>query len=460
MTPLRGRHLRRLVPRVVVRFCTEFRSNGHACYLVGGAVRDMVMGRAPVDFDFTTDAEPEKVMSLFRRVIPTGVAHGTVTVLFERYSFEVTTYRAENTYTDGRHPDSVHFVSNIQEDLARRDFTMNAIAYDPVSGELLDPHDGVSDIRARTIRAIGDPSQRFAEDALRMLRAARFAAQLEFTIDPDTAEAVKQSPDRISVVSAERVRDELSRLIASPRPSEGIRLLLDLGLLQQIIPELVEGIGVQQRAGHVFDVFDHSLHACDVLPSDRIELRFAALLHDIGKPRSLAIRDDGERTFHGHDQLSAEIADAILERLRFSNEFRKRVVNLVRHHMFDYTTDTTDAAVRRLLRRVGPENIQDLIDLRQADRIAVRGNREDAGQWAALIRRHVAEIQDRDDALAVSDLLVNGTDLIALGIPPGPLIGVVLEFLLETVIDDPGLNTRERLLEIADRYYRTRLRDR
>ena len=451
------RQLKHLVPTHVVRFAREFRNAGFECFLVGGAVRDMVLNSKPVDFDFATNAVPDKTARLFHRVIPTGVKHGTVTVLYDRMSFEVTTYRTEGNYSNSRHPDSVAFVSSIEDDLSRRDFTMNAIAYDPVDGRLLDPYNGVADIRIATIRAIGEPRQRFQEDALRMLRVARFAAQLSFTVDPATIEAARVQAHRINLVSAERIRDELTKLLQSPVPSTGLRLILDMRMLEHILPELAEGIGVQQRDRHLFDVFEHSLRTCDAIAADRLDLRLAALLHDIGKPRSLEIQGDGDRTFHGHDKTSAEMADSILARLRFPNDVRKHVTTLVRHHMFDYTPESTDASVRRLLRRVGPENIDDLIALRQADRIAVRGDRDAGAAWASEMHQRIDTIANRDDALSVGDLTVNGDDLCAVGIPAGPRMGVVLDFLLESVLDDPTLNTRERLLEIAERYYRTRV---
>jgi putative nucleotidyltransferase with HDIG domain len=228
-------------------------------------------------------------------------------------------------------------------------------------------------------------------------------------------------------------------------------------MLGHVLPELAEGIGVQQRDRHLFDVFEHSLRTCDAIAADRLDLRLAALLHDIGKPRSLEIQGDGDRTFHGHDKTSAEMADSILARLRFPNDVRKHVSTLVRHHMFDYTPESTDASVRRLLRRVGPENIDDLIALRQADRIAVRGDREAGAAWASEMHQRIDTIANRDDALSLGDLTVNGDDLCAVGIPAGPRMGVVLDFLLESVLDDPTLNKRDRLLEIAERYYRTRV---
>jgi len=370
----------------------------------------------------------------------------------------VTTYRTEGGYSDSRRPDSVDFVSDIREDLRRRDFTMNAMALDPLAGVFLDPHGGENDLERKVVRAIGDPAERFGEDALRMLRAIRFATQLGFTVDPPTLENIARLSQRIAAVSPERVRDELTKLIQSSNPSYGLRLLNDTGLLLTVLPELAEGIGVQQRGNHRFDVFEHSLRACDAAPADNLSLRLAALLHDIGKPRALETGDDGERRFHGHDQVSAEMAEQILRRLRFPNKVIDSVTHLVRHHMFHYTPNWTDAAVRRFIARVGAGHVPELIALRAADGQAVRGEKVDTralGEFSLRVQRTIAQ----QEALTIRDLAVNGRDLMDAGIPAGPSLGVVLESLLETVLDDPAQNTPERLVEIARRFYDQRLRE-
>lgn len=445
------------LPRAVTSFMRAFHEHGLECYLVGGAVRNLILGEKPSDFDFATDATPERVMRAFRRVIPTGVRHGTVTVLHRGESFEVTTYRTESDYSDSRRPDSVAFVGTIDEDLRRRDFTMNAMAFDPDRGVFLDPHDGEADIRRRLVRAIGDPTERFGEDALRMLRAVRFATQLAFEIDAPTLEAIAAGADRIRAVSAERVRDELVKLIASERPSYGMRLLRDTSLLSRTLPELAEGVGVEQRGNHRFGVFEHSIRACDAAPADNLVVRLAALLHDVGKPRALEEDEDGTRRFNGHDKLSAHMSEELLRRLKFPNRTIAAVVHLVRHHMFNYTPEWTDAAVRRFIARVGADAVPDLITLRAADGAAVTGEEVDTrplGQFAERVR---AEIESQR-ALTVRDLAVSGHDLIAAGIPKGPLLGVVLDTLLEAVLEDPAQNTPERLIEIAKRFYDERLR--
>ncbi|MFW5737806.1 MAG: CCA tRNA nucleotidyltransferase [Spirochaetota bacterium] len=446
------------LPRSVTSFMRAFHERGFECYLVGGAVRNLMLGQKPYDFDFATNATPEQVMRAFRRVVPTGVQHGTVTVLHQGASFEVTTYRTESDYSDSRRPDRVDFVGDIDEDLRRRDFTMNAMAFDPDRGVFLDPHGGEEDIRDRVVRAIADPSDRFREDALRMLRAVRFATRLEFTIDSATLEAITAGADRIRAVSAERVRDELVKLLESERPSYGMRIMRDTSLLSRVLPELAEGVGVEQRGNHRFDVFEHSIRACDAAPADNMVVRLAALLHDVGKPRALEEDDDGTRRFHGHDKLSAQMSEELLRRLKFPNRTIAAVAHLVRHHMFNYTPEWSDAAVRRFIARVGKDAVADLIALRAADGTAVTGEEVDTRPLGRFAERVRGEMESQR-ALTVRDLAVGGHDLMDAGIPRGPLLGVVLETLLEAVIEDPAQNTRERLIEIAKRFYEERLRE-
>lgn len=447
----------RRIPDAVPSFAQRFREHDHECYVVGGALRNLILGNRPTDFDFATNASPQEVMGLFKRVVPTGVEHGTVTVLHGGETFEVTTYRTESGYSDTRRPDLVEFVGDIYEDLKRRDFTMNAMALDPLSGVFLDPHGGEHDVKAGVIRAIGDPAERFAEDALRMLRAVRFATELEFTVDPGTLEGIRLCAPRIAAVSMERVRDELSKMVQSRLPSYGLRMMHETGLLPVVLPELAEGVGVEQRGNHRYDVFEHSIRACDAAPREDLTVRLAALLHDVGKPRAMVEEPSGERRFHGHDQVSADMSEAILRRLKYPNRLISDVAHLVRHHMFNYTPQWTDAAVRRLVARVGVEAIPRLVSLRAADSEAIAGRRADSralGEFVARVNARLAA----DEATTVKDLAVNGRDLIEAGIPPGPGMGVVLDALLEAVLDDPSLNTKPRLLTIARRYYQERVR--
>lgn len=447
------------VPRVVKDFSSFFSEAGFQCYLVGGAVRDMLLGRKVQDFDIATDALPGDVIRIFRRVIPTGIKHGTVTVLFKGTRFEVTTFRIDRDYQDGRRPDSVIFTPSIEEDLKRRDFTINAIAYDLLSHHLLDPHDGRRDLKAGIIRAIGDPLQRFREDGLRPIRACRFAAQFRFEIEDDTFAGISRSIDTVKMVSAERIRDELVRLLEAQTPSVGFSLLDSCGLLRLIIPELIACQNVKQGDLHQYDVYHHLLYTCDAAPRYNLTVRLAALFHDLGKPETLQTSPDGEVSFYLHEQRSAELAEKILRRLRFSNPIIKRVGRLVRQHMFHYEDQWTDAAVRRFVSRVGEQNIPDILSLRRADQLAIVGKRFVSGSLLALEKR-IEEVLAKDKALSLKDLAINGDDIIReLQIPRGPKVGIILNALLESVLDDPRQNDRETLLKIAGKFYESRLAD-
>lgn len=447
------------IPRVVKEFAAPFAESGFQCYLVGGAVRDALMGRAHTDFDIATDAVPEQVFELFRRVIPTGIKHGTVTVLFKEITFEVTTFRTEKGYSDGRRPDSVAFAPTILDDLSRRDFTINAMAYDLLRGEIIDPHAGRKDLAAAVIRAIGDPAERFREDGLRPLRACRIASQLSFVIDEVTKAAIPGALDILAKVSAERVRDELLKTLESPLPSVGFFLMRDTGILRVILSELLEGVGVEQGSLHCYDVFTHSLYACDAAPRSSVVLRLAALLHDIGKPRTRALGPDGRPTFYSHEQVSALMTEGILTRLKLPLAVVKDVAHLVTHHMFNYQEEWSDAAVRRLIARVGEQNINDLMALRRADQLGMcRENASAFPQGLSDFAARVRTVMENAKAFTVRQLAVDGNDLMQrLAIPPGPMVGIILNELLQSVLEDPSLNEREKLLEIADRLNRERL---
>ncbi len=447
------------IPRIVKDFSSFFSQAGHQCYLVGGAVRDMLMGRKVQDYDIATDALPREVTAIFRRVIPTGIKHGTVTVLFKGTRFEVTTFRVDREYRDGRRPDSVTFSPSIREDLKRRDFTINAMAYDLQKQCLLDPHEGRSDLKAGIIRAIGDPLKRFQEDGLRPVRACRFAAQLGFKIEENTFGCIPRSLETVKQVSAERIRDELIRILKAPTPSIGFELLNDCGILRLFMPELVACQEVGRGELHRYDLYHHLLYACDAAPRDNLVVRLAALLHDLGKPRSMSRTPEGTLHFHRHEELSARLAQKILRRLRFPNQVGKRVGHLVAQHMFHYEERWSDAAVRRFVARIGVEYIPDILSLRRADQLAMVGERFVSTSLIALEKR-IEKVLAKDSALSFKDLAVNGDDLMAeLGIPAGPKIGIVLNALLESVLEDPSQNERERLLRIAERFYEARLRE-
>jgi tRNA nucleotidyltransferase (CCA-adding enzyme) len=438
------------VPRDVLALCERLRSHGKRAWIVGGCVRDLLLGRIASDWDVATDARPPELLRIFPRAIPTGIAHGTVTVVKEGHHYEVTTLRGEGTYTDGRRPDWVEFVDDITADLARRDFTVNAIAVDPQDGKLIDPFDGRGDLGRGLLRAVGDPRERFAEDGLRVLRAARFVATLELALDPATEAAIRPTLDTYRKVAHERVRDEWIKTMKAQRPSRAFEIMRRTGILETTCPELLEGVDMEQNKWHAFDVWRHGMECMDACTGDPV-LRIAALLHDVGKPRTRAWSDKTKDwTFYDHDRVGAEIAEPIAARLRFSNDERARIVALVRYHLFHYTDEWTDKAVRSWIRRVGADRVEDLYRLNEAD---VRGKGRDFEpdlEALAALKAHVARVLAEGAALSTRDLNIDGHDLMReLGLKPGRIIGEILEALLEEVTADPSANEREALLARA-----------
>jgi len=439
------------VPADVMAVLRTLRGASKQAWLAGGAVRDLLCGATAQDFDVATDALPEQVVGLFPRVIPTGVQHGTVTVLSGEHKVEVTTFRGEGPYLDGRRPSSVSFLGDIEGDLARRDFTVNAIAWDPIAGVLRDPFSGIEDLRRRRLRAVGDPLARFREDGLRPLRAVRFASTLRLALDPPTRLAIPEALDVFARVAMERVRDELSKLLVrGAPPSRGLRLLLRSGLLAHIVPELLESVNFAQNRFHRWDVWRHTLRCVDAAPPDLV-VRLAALLHDVGKPRSAAPKEGapGEHTFYDHEKLGARLATDILERLKFPRRETERVALLVAEHNWHYLPEWNDGTVRRVLARIGPEQLPALWKLRRAD-LSARGRLVEEGlaNQAAAETRFQREI-DRASALKVTDLAIGGEDVMReLRIGPGRQVGEVLSRLLERVLDDPDLNTGEQLIRL------------
>jgi putative nucleotidyltransferase with HDIG domain len=433
-------------PAPVLEALVRLRSGGHSAYLVGGTVRDALLGRAPGSpADVATDLPPAEVIARFERVEPLGIRHGTVLVVLDDGLLECTTFRREGAYADARHPDSVTFTDDVREDLARRDFTVNALAFDPAGGELLDLHGGLADLDARVLRAVGDPVERFREDALRPVRAARLAATLEMTLEDRTRAALGSVADRARLLAVERVRDELERLMTAPRPSVGLELLRAAGLLELWMPELTRGYGVTQNRWHAWDVWDHGLETCDAAPAAKPDVRWAALLHDVGKPDTRVERR-GEGTFYNHQFVGAELADRLLERLRFPLDRRQHVVHLVREHMFDYRPEWSDGAVRRWLRRVGTDAVADLFDLRIADNLG-NGTRQGFPGVLEEMRARIDRLLEQSQALTVGDLAVDGRDVMrVMRIGPGPRVREALEALLEEVLDRPAANTREQLI--------------
>jgi tRNA nucleotidyltransferase (CCA-adding enzyme) len=447
-------HLIELVPEDVLSICRRLREKGRRGWIVGGCVRDLLRGKDAKDWDVATDARPEEVMGMFRKVIPTGIQHGTVSVLIKGTHYEVTTLRGEGAYTDGRRPDRVEFVDDITADLARRDFTFNAMAIDPVDGHLIDPFKGRGDLDARVVRAVGDPLERFAEDGLRVLRGARFAATLECTIDPATESAMahERALSTFRRVSAERVRDEWIKSMKARRPSVAFEVMRRTSILGITCPELMESVGCEQNKWHAFDVWGHAMACLDACSPDPV-LRVAALLHDVAKPRTRAFSEKTEDyTFYDHERIGAEMAEPILARLRFSNEERAKITALVRHHLICYSDTWTDAAVRRWLRRVSPELAPDLYQIGVAD--ALGKGRDASEDIAALarLRERVEAMIASGAALSAKDLAVNGGDLMKeLDLKPSRVIGQLLERLVELVTDDPSANERARLLDAARR---------
>ncbi|HUO75637.1 MAG TPA: CCA tRNA nucleotidyltransferase [Candidatus Paceibacterota bacterium] len=425
---------------------------GHRAYVVGGCVRDIMMGRHPTDWDVTTGASPDELQKLFPDSFYDN-AFGTVTVKTRSedpivWTVQVTPFRTEGKYTDKRHPDSVAFAKTIEEDLSRRDFTVNAMAMS-LDGTLVDPYGGQADIKARIVRAVGNPLERFAEDALRMMRAIRFATTLGFAIEDATLKAITEHAPEIATISVERVRDELIKIIDSNRAAQGVQLLEDVGLLKFIIPELREGIGVGQNLHHIYTVWEHNLRALEYVASKgySFQVRMGALLHDVAKPRTK--RGEGTHcTFYAHDAVGAKMTRVIMDRLRFPHDISDRVVNLVRYHMFYYSVDeVTASSVRRLLANIGPENIDDLLKLREGDRIG-----SGTPKAVPYKLRHLKYMIDKvsNDPISVKMLCVNGTDIMTeLKVEPGPKIGLILNTLLAEALDDPALNVRETLLKRA-----------
>ena len=355
------------ISKTVAQFASYFTQNNFSIYIVGGGVRDWILKRDITDYDFATSATPQEVMSLFHKVIPTGIDHGTVTVLFKGEQFEVTTFRTDDEYLDKRRPKSVSYITSIEEDLKRRDFTMNALAVNTSNGELVDLHNGLIDIEKKTIRAIGDPLIRFKEDALRMVRACRFASTLNFKIDVETKKAMKELSPSITSISGERIHIELFKILEAQKPSIAFIEMDESGILPLLFPELAACKGVTQKENHIYDVFYHSIYACDASPKTDVLVRLAALLHDIGKVETKKIDEYGNITFYHHEIKSVTLAKNLLMRIKCSNQEIQKVTHLIRHHMFHYTPDFTDAAVRRFIAKIGVEYIEDVFSLRLSD---------------------------------------------------------------------------------------------
>jgi poly(A) polymerase/tRNA nucleotidyltransferase (CCA-adding enzyme) len=441
------------LPKEVTQIIEKLEKAGYEGYVVGGCVRDFLMDKKPQDWDVTTNARPEELQKIFPDSfyenefgtvgIKTDSEDGTLKVI------EATTYRIESKYTDKRHPDEVKFAEKLEDDLKRRDFTINALAMN-AGGEIVDLFGGQYDIKNKIVKAVGKPEERFYEDALRMMRAVRFATTLGFKIEAKTLEAIKKNHGFLQAISKERVRDEFIKIINSPSADEGIELLRDTELLNYVLPELLEGVGVTQNKHHKYNVWEHNLKALKYAVDENCstEVRLASLFHDIGKPRSK--RGEGQdATFYGHQIISAKMAAQTLDRLKFPKAQAEKIIKLVRWHMFYYNVgEVTESSVRRLVANIGRENVEDLIKLREADRIG-----SDVAKAKPYKLRHLEFMIDKvsRDPISPKMLKINGNDIMKLtGAEAGPKIGMIIGALMDEVLDDPDKNTREYLEKRAE----------
>ena len=448
--------IQQAVPNFIIDIGKTFENAGFEIYLVGGCVRNLLMNLPITDWDLTTNATPEEILKLFPDAFYDN-QFGTVGIPVEHDNqknvIEATTFRTEHGYSDKRRPDKVLWGKTIEEDLTRRDFTVNAIALRFAQGkpsfDIIDPHNGKEDIEKKIIKAVGDPNERFKEDALRLMRAIRIATTLSFIIEGKTWQAIVNDAKLLEHISKERVRDELLKILASDFPYEGIMLLKNAGLLQYILPQLLEGIGVsQERPGrhHTTDVFTHNVLSLKFTPSKDPIVRLAALLHDVGKPKVAKTDQQGLVIFHNHEIVGAGIAKDIADRLRLSKKQKHKIVTLIRWHMFTIDEHITDAAVRRFIRRIGVENVQDMMDLRIGDRLG--GGTQTAESWRLKLFKKRVEEQLQPAPFSINDLVIDGNDIMKeLKLKPGPKIGEILQKLFEEVDEDLEKNNKEYLIK-------------
>lgn len=447
----------RNIPDNILEIYKKLQDADFEIYFVGGCVRNIILKKDVKDWDLTTNAMPENILKIF----PNGFydnKFGTVGIPLEneKQVVEITTFRTETKYKDNRHPESVAWGKTIEEDLARRDFTINAIALKIISFDkkipdfkIIDPYEGQTDIENKIIKAVGDPNKRFKEDALRLIRAIRIATELSFTIEKKTWEQIFADASLISNISNERIHDELLRILKSETAYEGVMLLKDSGLLQFILPELIQGIDVSQvRPGrhHTTDVFTHNVLSLKFCPSKNPIVRFATLIHDVGKPQARSNDEEGLVIFHNHEMVGAKIAAKICERLRFSKKDTEKIVSLIRWHMFSVNENLTDAGVRRFIRRIGVSNVKDMMDLRVGDRLG--GGTQTAESWRLKLFKEKVEEQLKPAPFSINDLTIDGNDIMKeLNIKPGPAIGKIIEKLFEEVDEDLSKNNKEYLLK-------------
>lgn len=439
------------IPAYVELALDRLEKSGFEAYIVGGCVRDTLLGIEPSDFDITTVALPEEIERIFKneKTIDIGRDFGTIKVILDREEVEITTFRREGDYLDGRRPEWVEFVPTIEDDLSRRDFTINAIAYNEKRG-IIDPYNGRKDLEENIIRSVGNPEKRFKEDYLRILRAVRFSTILDFRIEENTFKAGKKCSQSISKVSMERIREELFKILLSPIPSKGIRTMESINVLETILPEIVPAIGFdQQNPHHDKDVYNHTLCALDNSPPI-LKVRLAALFHDVGKIHTFSLDEKGVGHFYGHDKLGAEITKKALKRMKTSNKLTKEITTLVKEHM-NHHSEFKDKGLKRLMRRVGKENIYDLFELQKADRKC--SNKDASIEHILDMEKRLESILEKEEAYEVNQLNIDGNDLIELGFKEGKIIGEILEYLLEKTLEDSSINEKEKLKEIALKKY-------
>lgn len=432
------------LPEKVEYIINTLEAAGYEAYAVGGCVRDSLLNREPDDWDITTSARPQQVKEVFPRTIDTGIQHGTVTVMMGKEGFEVTTYRIDGEYEDSRHPKEVIFTANLIEDLKRRDFTINAFAYNHRSG-IVDAFDGMTDLKNGIIRCVGEAKERFTEDALRMMRAVRFSAQLGYDIEEKTKQAIVELAPNLKNISAERIQVELVKLLQSPHP-DYLRVAYELGMTKIIMPEFDKAMETpQNNPHHIYNVGEHLLHTLLEVRPDR-SLRIAALFHDIAKPDTETKDSEGISHFHGHAEAGEEKATAILRRLKFDNDTINKVKKYVKYH--DYKIEATPRAVRRALNKIGKEYFQEVLELKKADMLAQSTyQREEKEENLTQVTAIYKEILQKQECVSLKELVVTGKDIIELGVPQGKQLGAVLQSLLEEVLENPQHNTKEYLSE-------------
>ena len=434
------------IPPKVDRILKTLEKAGFEAYAGGGCVRDRVLSDTPDDWDITTSAKPEQVKSLFHRTIDTGLQHGTVTVLLDKEGFEVTTYRVDGVYEDGRHPKDVTFTASLEEDLKRRDFTINAMAYNPKQG-LVDPFGGLGDLEKKVIRCVGDPKERFSEDALRILRAVRFSAKLGFSIDPATENALSLLAPNLEKVSAERIQVELVKLLVSPHP-DYLRIAYEAGVTKEFLPEFDRCMETPQNTPHhCYNVGEHILHSLLYVREDKV-LRLTMLLHDIAKPVVRKTDENGRDHFKTHAPVGEKMSKEILRRLKFDNDTIGKVSRLIRWH--DLRPTPAPAEVRKTVNLIGEDLFPMWMEVQYADNKAKSDYRqEEKVARQEGVRKIWEEILEKGECVSMKELAVTGSDLIAAGMKPGKEMGTVLHKLLDAVLEDPGLNEKKKLLSMA-----------